>query len=592
MILQALYEYAQRKGDELPEDGFELKEFKYLIKIKPDGTFVDLLDMQERINKKPVGKTYKVPAHIARSGSKSFETTFLLWDHYGYILSEPKKEKDAAKQEKAQIDASKQNETFISMVENLPQSLKSVQSVAAVSHFYKKYKAENYASIRQHELWQEIAKIPGCNLTFIVEGDDEPVPCLEEVAEYQRSLTDNSSMDKESGSEEIRQGVCLITGEVGVIARLHAEIPNVSDKSNAKLVGFQKNSGYDSYGKEQSYNAPVSKKAEATYSKALKYLTSGKNHKFRLGSDTIVFWAEKAEAESFESSFPCFFATDFDDPDRGIIEVKNLFSAIKTGKLEKLDSNFYVLGLSPNAARISVRFWESGKVETFARRIEQHFKDLELVRSSLDEKEYLNLFQLLTATALDYKMDNVAPNLVGAVIQSILEGFPYPKTLQQQCIRRIRAEQKVTRTRAAILKAYLNRLNRYKNLPEEISVALDRTNTNKGYLLGRLFAVFEKVQQDTHPGLNATITDRFYGAASTNPVTVFAQLAKLNQHHLSSYDKTAFRVNREKEIGEIMNALDFFPAHLDLAEQSQFAIGYYHEKQSFYNKADKSEGEN
>lgn len=120
-------------------------------------------------------------------------------------------------------------------------------------------------------------------------------------------------------------------------------------------------------------------------------------------------------------------------------------------------------------------------------------------------------------------------------------------------------------------------------------MALDRNEKNKGYLLGRLFAVFEKVQKDTHPGLNATIVDRFYGAASTNPRTVFAQLSRLNRHHLSSYDNAAFRVNSEKEIGEIMNLIDSFPAHLDLNEQSYFAIGYYHEKQSFFEKTNKSE---
>ena len=190
-------------------------------------------------------------------------------------------------------------------------------------------------------------------------------------------------------------------------------------------------------------------------------------------------------------------------------------------------------------------------------------------------------------------MENVAPNLIGAVTQAILKGLPYPATLQQQCIRRIRAEQKVTRERAAILKAYTNRFNRYKNIKKEVSVSLDRNCTNKGYLLGRLFAVFEKVQLETHPGLNATITDRFYGAASTNPVTVFAQLIKLNQHHLSNYENKGLRIAREKEIGEIMNSIESFPAHLNLNEQSQFAIGYYHEKQSFFeSKSEKTEGEN
>ena len=306
-----------------------------------------------------------------------------------------------------------------------------------------------------------------------------------------------------------------------------------------------------------------------------------------------MFWAEKENKEyDFEGVFSVFFSKDFDsdDPDKSVKEVKNLFAAIYTGKVERIDSNFYVLCLSPNAARISVRFWETGKVKNFAKRIQQHFIDFDIIRAP-DAPEYLNLYQILSATALEHKMDNVAPNLIGPVVQSILKGTPYPVSLLQQCIRRIRAEQKVTRERTAILKAYINRYNRFHSMNEEVTVALDRNCKNKGYLVGRLFAVLEKVQQDTHPGLNATITDRYYGAASTNPVTVFPQLLKLNQHHLSNYANKKTKSDRENELSEIINALDAFPAHLTLEEQARFAIGYYHEKQSFFEKNNKSEGE-
>lgn len=588
MILQALYEYAQRKGAALPEDGFEVKEFNFLIKIKEDGTFVDLIDMRQEKAGKLRGHPYTVPKSIGRSGAKSYATTFLLWDHYGYVLNEPKKVSKKEEEIKAISDAEKQNSTFIAMINSLPENVLEDSAVSAVKKFYEKYKKENYDSVRKSEHWNDCAKIAGCNLTFILMGDDEPVVCRDAVKNYQRQLIAKQNSDTNGDStEEIIKGICLITGENSVISRLHTATSIIGAKSGAKLVGFQKNSGYDSYGKEQAYNAPVSIRAEAAYTKALNYLIKSSKNRFRLGEDTIVFWAEKKEAEPFESAFSVFFSKDFDsdDPDRCVSEVKNLFNAINTGKLEKIDSNFYVLCLSPNAARISVRFWETGKVEQFAKRIKQHFDDFEIDRAPY-EAEYLNLYQILSATALEHKMENVAPNLIGSVIQSILKGLPYPATLQQQCIRRIRAEQKVTRERAAILKAYINRFNRYKNIKEDVSVSLDRNCTNKGYLLGRLFAVFEKVQQDTHPGLNATITDRFYGAASTNPVTVFAQLIKLNQHHLGNYENNGLRVIREKEIGEIMNSIDSFPAHLNLNEQSQFAIGYYHEKQSFFVKSE------
>ncbi|MBR1614464.1 MAG: type I-C CRISPR-associated protein Cas8c/Csd1 [Treponema sp.] len=584
MILQALYDYAQRKGDELPEDGFEDVEIKYLIKIREDGSLVDLISTVE--DKK--GHVYsKVPMRVARTSSPKAS---LLLDNAEYVLGIPKQiKKDEqnyeAKQKKANEKALICNELFVKEIEGLPNEILNEKEIKAVIAFYRSNRQNGFDKISACEKWEECQKTTG-NISFVLNGEMSIIPQLESIRKYQRKITAAKS-ESDGENSEIVKGVCLITGEESVIARLHSATSIKNSQATAPLVGFNKDS-FLSYGKKQSYNAPVSIKAEAGYTKALNYLIHSKDNKFLFGEDTIVFWAEKREAETFESSFSAFFTTDFDDPDRNVREVKNLFAAVQTGKLESIDSNFYVLCLSPNSGRISVRFWETGKVETFAKRIKQHFDDFEIIKPSFDEKEYLNLYQILSATALERKMENVAPNLIGSVMQSILKGLPYPATLQQQCIRRIRAEQSVTRERAAILKAYINRLNRQKNI-KEVSVALDRTNTNKGYLLGRLFAAFEKVQQDTHPNLNATITDRFYGAASTNPVTVFTQLMRLNRHHLSSYENNGLKIVREKEIGEIMNAIDSFPAHLDLNEQSYFAIGYYHEKQSFFDKQSKSE---
>ena len=599
MILQALYDYAQRKGDVLPEDGFEDVEIKYLIKIREDGSLVDLISTVE--GKK--GHVYeKVPMRVSRSG-KTPKASLLL-DNVGYVL----------------LDEAKR-EAFIRLIENLPDEVKSMKEINAVLAFYRENRANGLDKVASSELWEECQKTTGY-LSFQLEGAEKIVPQIDAVREYQRKLTaQNSESDDDDFSEKSVNGICLITGEKSTISRLHHGTPIIGAKSNPKLVSFQKGSGYDSYGKQQSYNAPVSVKAELAYTKALKYLINSKDNHFILGGNpkdkekkkecnTIVFWAEKNEAEPFEPLFGLPFATNFDDPDRDVQEVKNLLSAPFIGKLEVIDSNFYVLCLSPNAARISVRFWETGKVAEFAKRIKQHFDDFEIVRAPY-ESEYLNLYQILCATTRSTEakpngnIEDVVPNLIGSVMQSILKGVPYPTTLQQQCIRRIRAEKdykddsgkwhyKVTRARAAILKAYINRLNRQKNI-QEVSVVLDKNCAGIGYLLGRLFAVYEKVQQDTHPNLNATITDRFYGAASTNPVTVFTQLNRLNQHHLANYENKGLRTVREKEIGEIMDKIDSFPAHLDLNAQSMFAIGYYHEKQSFFNKTEnleKSEGEN
>ena len=432
MILQALYEYAQRKGDSLPEDGFENIEIKYLIEIRGDGSFVNLVSLIK--DKK--GKTYLLPQRVGRSGKNSWQSPFLLWDNIGFVLREPKEIKDDEKKQKeANTYAENQNNAFIKNIESLPEEVKKDIGVAAVLKFYTSNKANGFDKVCSSEYWEECKKSNG-NFSFILNAETDLVAQAPAVKEYQRNRMLPNENTEDSGKEQENiSGICLLTGEKGPIARLHTATPILGAKSNAKFVGFQKTSGYDSYGKEQAYNAPVSQKAAAAYTKALNYLIkSDKNH-FTLGKDTVIFWAEKEDKEyNFESIFSVYFSAGApsDDPDKCVKEVKNLFAAIYTGKIERIDSNFYVLCLSPNAARISVRFWETGKVKDFAERIQRHFIDFDIIRAP-DAPEYLNLYKILSATAFEHKMENVAPNLIGPVIQSILKGTPYPVSLLQQC---------------------------------------------------------------------------------------------------------------------------------------------------------------
>jgi CRISPR-associated protein Csd1 len=282
--------------------------------------------------------------------------------------------------------------------------------------------------------------------------------------------------------------------------------------------------------------------------------------------------------------------TTKDDPDEGVHRIKKLFEAIKTGQITSERTNhFYVLGLSPNAARISVRFWKAPSVEDFGKNIKQHFDDFEIVHGK-NEPKYLSLYQILASTALQYNIDNVPPNLTGAVIESILDGTPYPQSLMQQCIRRIRAERTVNRVRAAILKACLNRKIRIQKLKQkEVTMALDPNNNNIAYRIGRLFATLEKIQEEANPGINTTIRDRFYGAASSSPVTVFPRLFSLKNYHLKKIKNEGRKIFFEKLIGEILAEISSFPTNLSLNDQANFAIGYYHQRQEFYTK--KSEAE-
>jgi CRISPR-associated protein Csd1 len=229
-----------------------------------------------------------------------------------------------------------------------------------------------------------------------------------------------------------------------------------------------------------------------------------------------------------------------------------------------------------------VRFWYEGTVQQILDHIEQHFDDCTIIHGP-KQPETLSLFRLLVSTAVQGKSENIQPNLAGDMMRAILAGTPYPKSLLSSAIRRVRAEREITYPRAALIKAVLARDARYYNSNQkEVGMSLDITNNNTGYRLGRLFAVLEKVQEEANPGLNATIRDRFYGAASSTPVAVFALLMKLKNHHIAKLENRGRAINFEKLIGEIMSGISEFPAQLPLPDQGRFAVGYYHQRQDFF----------
>lgn len=579
MILQALYDYYQRRDDLAPQ-GFERKEIPFVIVIDEHGNFINLEDTREGEGKNKRARAFLVIKTKGRPGAKASEITNVFWDHYGYVLSKPKDES-----EKAHNDAVKQHQTFINLVKDVCAKFPENRQFIAVDRFVNNNDAIN--QVFNHENWRDCNKIPGCNLSFRLAGEQKLVAEHDDLKNL--AIVETPILEDDNEVVTNADGICLITGERSPIAILHTATSLPGGKSGGKLVGFQKNSGYDSYYKEQGTNAPVSKKAEAAYTTALNVLLGkDSNNKFRLSDASVVFWAEKQN--DFETGFASFFAAPpKDDPDRNAREIKALFESIHSGKLnEDGDTSFYILGLAPNAARISIRFWKTGKVKDFASKIELHFSDLEIIHGKNDEREYYSLFNLLSNIAFEYKLDNIPPSLSVKVIECILDGAVYPATLQQQCLRRIHADRIVNRIRAAILKAYLNRKDRIYNTNEiQITMALDLENNNQGYLCGRLFAVLEKIQEEAQPGINATIKDRYYGAASSTPVTVFGRLLNLTNHHLAKLHPGR-KTNLEKLVQEVMSGVSSngMPAHLSLDDQSRFAIGYYHQRQDLFTKKD------
>lgn len=282
---------------------------------------------------------------------------------------------------------------------------------------------------------------------------------------------------------------------------------------------------FNSFGKAQGTNAPVGKQAAFAYSTALNHLLGrDSRQRIQVGDASTVFWSRDVCA--LETDLLALFGeSPKDDPDQGSKAVANLYASVKNGvyAADSSDNRFYVLGLAPNAARISVRFFHQGTVNEIASNIKLHFDDLEIERASFD-KPHLSIFRLLTSIAAQGKADNIPPTLSGDFARAILAATPYPATLLQAALRRLRAEHDINYPRAALLKAVINRQTRFQpSNDKELTVSLDLTNNNSGYRLGRLFAALERAQERANPGLNATIRDRFYGAASSTPVSVFFQ---------------------------------------------------------------------
>ncbi|MBI1195640.1 MAG: type I-C CRISPR-associated protein Cas8c/Csd1 [Gammaproteobacteria bacterium] len=565
MILQALAEYYERKaeaGDELAPAGFEFKEIPFILEIDAEGRLIQIEDTRESEGKKKRARAMLVPQAVKKTSGVAAN---LLWDTAEYLLGidtrgKPERVTEQHSAFKARIGA-----------------LSGAEQDAGIQAIEKFYDSLELSSLEGKPVWQEIIET-NPNLTFRLQGDQEPICQRPIVIESIRSAASQSDGP---------QRRCLISGEADEIERLHTAIKGVwgAQSSGANIVSFNLDA-FNSYGKSQGENAPVGKRAAFAYTTSLNHLLAKDSaQRMQVGDASTVFWSEKAT--DLESGVVNIFGEPpKDDPDRNVRAVEQLFKSVQNGRYIADDNrtHFYVLGLAPNAARIAVRFWHVGTVGEMAERIVQHFGDLKIVHGS-KEPEFLSLFRLLISTASLGKSENIPSNLAGDVMRAIIEGLPYPKTLLGAAIRRIKAEQHVSYPRAALIKACINRATRYSNpvIKEELKVSLDIHNNNIGYRLGRLFAVLEKAQEEANPGINATIRDRYYGSASSSPVTVFSTLMKLNKHHIGKLGKGR-AVNIERLIGEIVSEVQDFPAHLPIGDQGRFAIGYYHQRQDFFTK--------
>ena len=577
MILQELVRYYDRKARDpdpaqrLPSAGLEDKEIPFIVELAHDGQVVQLIDTRELAGKKLRARSFLVPLGEKKtSGIKAN----LLWDSAAYVIG-----LDTGRKTSAETSP---QAAFRARIDALPEAARSDAGVRAVLAALGR---ADWSMLQAHPAWPEIVAA-NLVMTFRLAGD------LDLVCQRPAVVSGAAQAAPDDGP----QLTCLVEGVTAPVQRLHASIKGVwgAQSSGANIVSFNARA-FESYGKSerQGENAPVGQRAAFAYTTALNHLLDkGSRNRVQVGDASTVFWADGASAFDGEFTLADFFGETKDEPDRGARAVQALYQALGSGQLPvgERDVTYFVLGLAPNAARISIRFWLRARFADLAPRILRHFDDLRVVRRFDSDPLVPSLFRLLSSLALQGKLDNVPPRLAGEWMRAILEGQAYPATLLNAAVMRCKAEQEVTYLRAAVLKAWLNRDHRRGHpalapTNQHFKENLDVDQTDTPYRLGRLFAVLEHIQRQAMPGINATIRDRYYSAASTTPVAVFTTLLRLKNAHLKKLSEGQ-TIWFERLVGEVLAPMQDFPRQLTLPQQGRFALGYYHQRQDFFTRRD------
>ena len=578
MILQALVQHYENLAgqDKVSKPGWCHAKVSYLIDLKEDGTIKEIIPLkreEERGKKKVwVSETICVPEMVTRSSGVSAN---FLCDNAKYFLG---------------IDADGTGQRVIECFQaakarhlSILKDSESMMAKAICRYFehWNPETAQENPVVKEH--WEELND--GGNLIFGMGGhyaqDDEQIKRIWEKQQEQK--------------EEGQVGTCLVTGQKTKIARIHRGIKGVpgAQSSGAALVSFNA-PAFESYGKEQSYNAPVGQYAEFAYTTALNYLLNQREYRFPMGDSMVVFWAESGEQE-----YQRIFFSSLDPQPDNQEQIRKVFENLKRGiwvDLEdiNLDMNqkFYILCLAPNAARLSVRFFYQNSFGNILKNIAKHYSRMEIVRPSWENRAYLGIRQMLMETVNQKSKDkSPVPNMAAMVLKAVLSDDRYPASLYTDTLIRIRAEQgKVTCGRAAIIKAFL--IQNYKWKEGEGCMGLNVECKEPAYVLGRLFAILEFIQKDANPGINTTIRDRYFNSACTTPASVFPVLIKLKNSHIKKLERESggTKIYYEKLLTELMGNLAVegkgtgFARRLSLEEQGKFMLGYYHQIQKKYEK--------
>ena len=562
----------------VPAYGYSQERIGFLIPLNPDGTVAHQpIDLRQGEGKKKTAPLRAVPQPTKRtSGVKPN----FLWDKTAYVLGVT-----AAEGKRT----SREHEAFV-VAHREWLSFSSDEGLQAILRFLDKWSADQLTRLG----WPEDMKDQ--NIVFALESER-----LANIMIHDRPAA-RELWARLTAAAEKTFAACLITGDHAPVARLHPAIKGVwgAQSAGASIVSFNLDA-FESYGHEQGENAPVSEAAAFAYTSALNhFLERNSGHRIQIGDASTVFWADSSDARAALEAESLFLGF-IDEKEAEAAEEKKIeaiLAKLRAGRpIAEFKPDlpqgvrFFVLALAPNAARLSVRFYIEDDFGVIAERYLRHLDRLRIEPPPRDEAP--SMWRMLVETAVLRKSDNIQPNLAGEWMRAILTDSPYPLTLLSTLIMRLRADHDVNALRVAILKSIL-----IKNFKMEVPVSLDPECKEPGYLLGRLFAVYEQIQTAAlGRNVNATIKDKFYGAAAAQPRKVFHMLESGSANHLSKIGKQrpGLKVNLEKAIGAIMGAMspddDPFPASLPDKSQALFGLGYYHQRNEFFKKSEKSRPE-
>lgn len=590
MILNALCDYYdllyQVDNSDISPFGFQKIAASYLATLTEAGDLVDIISLKALNDNRP--QEFLIPKSMKKSGIFASP----VCDNYEYVFGVGG-DKGVKTTEKIKFEAARKLHRDLFITVKTPETL-------AITRFFEKWdidQAWENEQIIKH--YSEKGKAFSGNVVFRLENSTQYFHEIPEIIDIWKK--ENEKMLADEGAC-IAQ--CSVTGKKNAsIARLHEKLKGVDGASTmgASLVCFNKDAD-ESYNLKQSRNSAVSEEVAFKYYTALQHLLSDRQRKLQLGDATTVFWAEKLD-QSYTDLFMCMLNNPDEIGEEAINEdrktVETVKSVLKDGSQGiyndaglDLETTFYILGLSPNAGRLSVRFFYRDSFGSFCDKIKQHYDDI-AIYGGPKGRDHIKVWSLLNATVSSKSRDKkVNPLLSGAVARSIFTGGQYPQILFDQTIIRVKTEAQISQPRAAIIKGCIIRKNRFHNKKEELRMYLDEKSTKPAYVLGRTFAILEMIQKNAlGDGINATIKDKYFASACSNPSLVFPNLLKLAQHHLAKIDGNYW----DKKLGQCLSLLesDSLPKILDMENQGRFILGYYQQTQKNYEKREvKEEAQN